>query len=127
MKYAVVVSGGKQYKITEGATIDVEHVRESEKGPFSFDTVLLYRSDSTFLVGTPHLSEVTVKGTIVDQVKGKKIRVAAFKSKVRHRRIKGHRQSLTRIHVDAITTGAEKKAENSAKAPRKTTVKSVKA
>lgn len=127
MKYAVIVSGGKQYRVTEGATIDVEHIPLAEKGAFSFDTVLLYRFEDTFLVGTPHLPQVSVKGSVVDNIKGKKIRVSTYKAKVRNRRVRGHRQHLTRIRVDAIQAGDEKKAETLEKPPRKRAAKTVKA
>ncbi len=120
MKYAVVASGGKQYPITEGQTIDVEHIPLSKKGPFTFDKVLLYRSENDFLVGKPYLSNITVKGSIIGDKKGEKIRVATYKAKVRNRKVFGHRQHLTTISIDSIT----KESEVFAKAPRRSTTKS---
>lgn len=107
MKYAVIVSGGKQYKITEGETIDVERITPHVKGAYTFDTVLLYRSDDTLLLGKPNLTGIAVKATVIGDIKGKKIRVATFKSKVRERKVHGHRQYLTRIRVDSIHTAGK--------------------
>lgn len=105
MKYAVVVYGGKQYRVTEGSVIDVERISPLVKGEFTFDTVILYHSDDTFLFGKPNLYEVAVKGTVIGDRKGQKIRVATYKAKVRNRTVHGHRQYLTRIQIQTIHAG----------------------
>jgi large subunit ribosomal protein L21 len=101
MKYAVVKTGGKQYKVSEGDILEVEKLT-SEVKEISLDNVLLYTADGAVKVGTPLLSDVVVKATILGDMRGKKIRVAKYKAKVRYRRVTGHRQALTRIQIQSI-------------------------
>lgn len=102
MKYAVIASGGKQYRVSEGDIIDVENLSIDEKKPVSFDTVLLYVVDGKITFGTPHVKGIAVLGESLGVQKGKKIRVAKFKAKVRYRRVMGHRQSLTRVKITKL-------------------------
>lgn len=110
MKYAVVKTGGKQYRIAEGDVIEVEKLNSEKDKEVIFDQVLLYTSDGVVKIGAPMLDGVTVKGTIIDQIKGEKIRVSKYKAKVRYRRVTGHRQLLTKVKIDSISGAGEKKA-----------------
>lgn len=106
MKYAVVKTGGKQYKVSEGDIIEVEKLNVEPDKDYSFDKVLLYASDGDVKIGTPLVKNVKVAGEILDNIKGKKIRVAKYKSKVRYRKVYGHRQALTKIQIKSIEIAA---------------------
>lgn len=113
MKYAVVRTGGKQYKIAEGDVIEVEKINEEKD--FIFDKVLLYTADGVIKVGTPLVEGVTVKASVISQVKGEKIRVSKYKAKVRYRRVTGHRQQLTQVKIESIAGKGEEKILKAAK------------
>lgn len=128
MRYAVIKTGGKQYKVTEGQIIEVERL-ESASGPsVIFNDVLLVAGEDSPVVGTPFISNIHVVGKVMGDIKGDKIRVAKFKAKARYRRVTGHRQSLTRVQIESIgssksNSGAEKSASSEKK--DKSTVKAV--
>ncbi len=109
MKYAVFASGGKQYKVTEGQTVDLEKLAVQAGESVNFDNVLLYVADGTVKIGQPQLDDVVVTAKVVDQIKGDKIRVAKFKAKARYRKVIGHRQHLTRVRIETIAAKGEKK------------------
>ena len=124
MRYAVIKTGGKQYKVTEGQVIEVERLDISSGPGVVFSDVLLVAGDGTPTVGTPLVSNVQVIGKVMENFKGEKIRVAKFKDKARYRRVTGHRQSLTRIQIESIgkaekSTQPAKNADEKA-SPRKT-------
>lgn len=103
MKYAVVEISGHQYKIAEGEEFDVDKI-EGEKGKkLTFDKVLLLVDEKKISLGKPLVKKAKVIAKIVDQFKGKKIRVATYKAKSRYRRVIGHRSQLTKIKVEKIT------------------------
>lgn len=114
MKYAVIQTGGKQYRVSEGDVLEVEHVASDNGQKITFAEVLLYAGDDGAKVGTPFVDGISVGAVVVEHVKGEKIRVAKFKAKARHRRVTGHRQSLTRIKIEAIHDGKPKKESASA-------------
>ena len=97
----MIRSGGKQYKVTEGDIIEVEKIAK-ENGPISFDEVLLVNKDSNLIIGKPLVEKAKVKGQILENFKGKKIRVVKFKSKSRYLRTRGHRQQKTRVKIEKI-------------------------
>ena len=102
MKYAVIRTGGKQYRVAEGDEIEVDKL-EAEKGKaFTFDEVLLFVDGDKVKIGQPLVKGVKVKAKIIDQIKGKKIRVATFKAKARYRRVKGFRSRLTKVKIEKI-------------------------
>jgi large subunit ribosomal protein L21 len=123
MKYEVVKTGGKQYKISEGDIVEVERLALDGKKEVVFDDVLLYTADGVVTVGTPMLSNVEVKATVLGDIRGKKIRVAKYKAKVRYRRVTGHRQALTRIQISSIGEKGTKKAVEKAEEKEKKEVK----
>jgi len=102
MKYAVVRSGGKQYKVAEGEEIVIEKITTPEGKTLNFDEVLLLVGDKKTKIGQPLIKGAKVKAKVVAHFKGKKIRVATFKAKSRYRRVKGHRQQLTRVKISSI-------------------------
>ena len=101
MKYAVIQTGGKQYKVSEGEVIEVEKISPEGK-TFDFPKVLLFVDEKKVLVGQPFLENVRVKGEILGEIKGPKVKVARFKAKSRYRRTKGHRQILSQVKIREI-------------------------
>lgn len=111
MKYAVIKSGGKQYKVCEGDIIEVERLEVSPNQKFSFDEILLYVSDQAVKIGKPRVEGILVGGKLLQHTKGDKIKVSKFKSKVRYRRTMGHRQSLSKVLIESINLGEGKKVK----------------
>ncbi|MFW6158503.1 MAG: 50S ribosomal protein L21 [Planctomycetota bacterium] len=102
--YAIIATGGKQYKVQPGQIIDVETV-EDRDGRVVFDTVLLCSGDDGVAVGSPTVEGAEVTGELVATVKGEK--VVAFKKRRRKdsQTKRGHRQVLSRVRIDEIKTG----------------------
>jgi len=100
--YAIVDSGGKQYKIREGETIRVEKISGEVGAAVTFDQVLLFSDGENISVGKPVLENVAVRGQIVEQGKAKKIIVFKYKRRKRYRRKQGHRQQYTAVKIDRI-------------------------
>jgi large subunit ribosomal protein L21 len=100
--YAVVRTGGKQYKVTEGDFFKIEKLPGDVGGEVVFDEVLLVSQGGDVRVGRPLLEGARVKGTIVEQGRDKKIIVFKMKRRKGYRRKQGHRQYYTGIRVDAI-------------------------
>jgi large subunit ribosomal protein L21 len=100
--YAVVATGGKQYKVEEGDTLRVEKLKGDVGGEVAFDRVLLFSDGETVKVGQPVLEGVSVRGHIVEQDKTKKILVFKYKRRKRYRRKQGHRQLFTAVKIDKI-------------------------
>ncbi len=100
--YAVVESGGKQYKVQEGEILRLEKIAGEVGAPVTFDKVLMLSDGETVDVGKPILDNVTVNGHIVQQGKAKKIIVFKYKRRKRYRRKQGHRQQYTAVQIDNI-------------------------
>lgn len=100
--YAVIASGGKQYKVEQGGVFRVEKIPGDIGAPVTFDTILMVSDGETVRVGTPTLAEATVQGHIVEQDKAKKILVFKYKRRKRYRRKQGHRQPYTAVKIDTI-------------------------
>jgi len=113
MKYAVIRTGSKQYKVEEQSSIAVEKLAGKPGDRVNFDDVLLLVDNGKVRIGQPKLVDIAVKGKIISQEKGDKIRVATYKAKSRYRRVIGHRQYLTQVRIESISTGksSEKKAK----------------
>jgi large subunit ribosomal protein L21 len=113
--YAIVKTGGKQYRVESGQTLLVERLPAEEGADIQLEP-LLYRSDET-LFDKDGLQKVTVTARVLAHVRGEKLRVFKFKPKRGYKRRTGHRQDLTRIEVLEISAGAAKaKAKAKAKA-----------
>jgi large subunit ribosomal protein L21 len=100
--YAIVESGGRQYRAEAGHSFTVEKLPYEVGEQIDLNNVLLLADDDKITVGQPSLDGVTVKATIVEQYRGKKIFVWKYKPSKRYRRRKGHRQNYTRLRVDDI-------------------------
>ena len=101
MKYAVISTGGKQYLVTEGQTINTEKIKVEKNKPVEFDEVLLLVNEEKVSIGQPTLG-VKVKGKVVDQVRDKKISVFKYKAKTGYHKKIGHRQNLTKVLIEKI-------------------------
>jgi large subunit ribosomal protein L21 len=102
--YAIVDSGGKQYKVKEGDILKVEKLAGEVGDNISFDKILMFSDDENVNIGTPLLEDVAVNGHIVEQGKAKKIIVFKYKRRKRYRRKQGHRQQFTAVKIDNIKT-----------------------
>ena len=112
MRYAIIDSGGKQYRVVEGRTIEVDRLPVEKGEKFGFERVLFMADGEDFLIGTPDLDGIEVEVTVVDHVKGPKIDRFKYRPKKRIRVRGGHRQQFTLLMVDFIgKPGEERKVE----------------
>ncbi len=100
--YAVIASGGKQYKVKAGEILRVEKIQGEVGEPISFEKVLMFSDGENVRIGQPDLDNVAVRGHIVEQGKSKKIIVFKYKRRKRYRRKQGHRQQFTEVKIDSI-------------------------
>ena len=99
--YAVIKTGGKQYRVEVGDSIYVEKLALEDGSTVEFDTVL-FANDDDIRVGTPVVDGVKVVGRVIRQAKGKKVYIFKFKSKKNYRKKQGHRQPYTQVEITAI-------------------------
>ena len=99
--YAVIETGGKQYRVEPGDVIDVERVA-GEDGQVRFDRVLMVTGDGGPKFGNPVVQGAAVTASLVGAVRGPKIRVFKMKRRKQYRRTRGHRQDLHRVRIDGI-------------------------
>ena len=112
MRYAIIDSGGKQYRVVEGRTIEVDRLPVEKGEKFGFERVLFMADGEDFLIGTPDLDGIEVEVTVVDHIKGPKIDRFKYRPKKRIRVRGGHRQQFTLLKVDFIgKPGEERKVE----------------
>ena len=109
--YAVVSSGGKQYRVEAGNELILERVPGDAGASITFDRVLLLGDGDAVTVGTPTVEGATVSGTVLGEALGPKLIVFKFKQKATYRRKNGHRQHLTRVRIDGINTSDGRRAE----------------
>jgi len=100
--FAIIKTGGKQYKVAEGDVVSIEK-HASEDGKIVFDDVLLTVDGDSIKVGTPFVSGASVAAKVLEEGKGKKKMVFRYKSKTRQRKKKGHRQLFTKIEITKIS------------------------
>jgi len=100
--YAVISSGGKQYRVEKDAILRVEKINGEVGAPVTFDKVLMFSDGENIRVGTPVLDDVSIQGHIVEQGKAKKIIVFKYKKRKRYRRKQGHRQLYTAVRIDTL-------------------------
>ena len=101
--YAVIQTGGKQYRVSEGDTLEIETITGEPGATVTFDDVLLVGSDDETRIGTPTVDGAKVAGTIVNHGKHKKLIVSKFRRRKNYKRKAGHRQNFTRVRIDGIT------------------------
>lgn len=100
--YAVIETGGKQYRVSVGETLAVERLTADAGTDLTIDRVLLVGGDGATRVGTPTVGGASVTARVEDHYRGEKIVVFKYKAKKRYRRRTGHRQSLTRLTITGI-------------------------
>ena len=102
--YAVIETGGKQYRVEPGQTLVVEKLNGSAGDAVEFDRVLLVSTADAVAVGRPLIEGAKVTGEIVDQVQGPKLTVFKFRRRKDYRRRTGHRQDLTAVKIGQVVT-----------------------
>ena len=110
--YAVIRTGGKQYKVKVGDLIDVEKLGGDDGASLELEPLLVVDDDGKVTSAAADLANAKVTASVVDHHRGKKIRVFTYKNKTRQRRTLGHRQSLTRLKVETIDLGRKRAARS---------------
>jgi large subunit ribosomal protein L21 len=105
--YAVVKTGGKEYRVTKGDLIRVEKMEGKIGDQVELKEVLMVSDQEQVQVGTPVLPRASITGRIVEEVKGKKVLTYKMKKRKNYRRFKGHRQPYTYLKIDDIQTGIQ--------------------
>ena len=100
--YAVIKTGGKQYRVSAGDSIDVEKLPHEVGEQIELDQVLLVANGNGSKIGQPLVEGAKVKATVTRQAKGRKVIVFKYRPRNRYRRKKGHRQHYTRLRIDEI-------------------------
>ena len=108
MSYAVIVTGGKQYRVMEGETLRVEKLEGDVDSELKFDQVLLIGSGDSINIGGPLISGALVAATIVKHGRADKIRIIKFRRRKHHMKQQGHRQHYTEIKITGINAGDKK-------------------
>ncbi len=101
--YAVIRTGGKQYKVHEEQVLKVEKLEGNEGSQIEFDDILMYSDGETITLGSPKVDNASVKAQILEQGRGKKTLVFKYKRRKGYRKMRGHRQHYTEIKIDSIT------------------------
>jgi len=100
--YAVIKSGGKQYKVSPGDVVRVEKLGQEAGTTVEFDEVLAVNNDQNLVVGSPLVANARVSGTVVETGKAKKVLIFKYKRKKQYKVFRGHRQRFTAVKIDAI-------------------------
>lgn len=102
--YAVIETGGKQYRVTPGDVLDIERLPDldDDDSTIEFDRVLMVSGDDGVQTGSPVLDGATVKATLLKEVRGPKVRVFKMKRRKGYKRNNGHRQNYMRVQIDDI-------------------------
>ena len=101
--YAIIETGGKQYRVQEGDVVFVEKLDVTEGEAIGFDKVLVVSNDEGLNVGKPYVENATVGATVLSQGKAKKVIIYKYKAKKDYRKKQGHRQPFTKVKIDSIT------------------------
>lgn len=100
--YAIIETGGKQYKIQEGDVINVEKLGVEAGSEYIFENVLAVSNDDDFKVGAPYIAGVNVTASVIGDGKAKKVIIYKYKSKKGFHKKKGHRQPFTKLKIEKI-------------------------
>jgi large subunit ribosomal protein L21 len=101
--YAVIRTGGKQYKVAAGETVRVEQIQVPEGEEVVIDEVLAVGEGADLKVGNPLVSGASVKATVVKQGKDDKVRIFKMRRRKHYKKSQGHRQTYTELHISAVT------------------------
>jgi large subunit ribosomal protein L21 len=100
--YAVIKTGGKQYRVKEGDLLEIEKLGAEKGQKINFDQVFLIEDEGRVLVGTPVVENAVVRVEVVENYKGDKVLIFKKKRRKQYRRTKGHRQELTKVRIEKI-------------------------
>ncbi|AOT72767.1 50S ribosomal protein L21 [Geosporobacter ferrireducens] len=100
--YAIIETGGKQYRVQEGDTLFIEKLEASQGDTVEFDKVLAVSKDGQLVLGTPVVGGAKVSATVVENGKGPKVIVFKYKAKKDYRKKQGHRQPYTKVKIEQI-------------------------
>ena len=103
--FAVIRTGGKQYKVEANSVVKVERLSGDSGAQVSFDDVLMVGADGETTIGSPTVAGASVTGTIVEQGRDRKIHIFKFRRRKNYIRKNGHRQHYTRVRIDDISVG----------------------
>jgi len=103
--YAIIRTGGKQYRVSEGDHIAVERLEADEGSELTIDDVLLIADGESVSVGDPTVAGATVAARVEEHFRDRKVTVFKYKNKTRQRKLRGHRQQRTRLTITGITSG----------------------
>ena len=101
--YAVIETGGKQYRVSEGQAIKFEKLAVEPGAKIHFDKVLMVANGDSIQVGSPYISGGTVTAEVLSQGRGKKVKIIKFRRRKHYRRQMGHRQYFTEVKITAIS------------------------
>jgi large subunit ribosomal protein L21 len=101
--YAVIMSGGKQYRVAEGDVLNIEKLDAEAGAQIEFDKVLLVAKDENIKLGTPYVKGAKVKAEIVMHGRGEKVHIIKFRRRKHYMRHQGHRQDFVAVKISAIT------------------------
>jgi large subunit ribosomal protein L21 len=101
--YAVIQTGGKQYRVAEGNKLMVEKIFVEEGESFQFDKVLMVAKGENIVLGKPFIEQATVNAKVIRHGRGEKIRIVKMRRRKNSRRITGHRQSFTEVEIIGIS------------------------
>lgn len=102
MKYAIIETGGKQYRVTEGDTLFIEKLNVEADQDITFDKVLAIMDEGSSVFGAPTVAGASVSAKVIKNGKGKKVRVYKMKPKKGYQRTQGHRQPYTKVQIGTI-------------------------
>ncbi len=105
--YAVIKTGGKQYRVEQGDTLTIEKLDAEAGKTVTFEDVLLIGTDKETIADNKALAKASVKATVLEQIKDDKILVFKYKAKKGYKKMQGHRQKLTKIKIDDISKGKD--------------------
>ena len=101
--YAIIETGGKQYKVTEGDVITVEKLAVEQRQQYDFDKVIMVAKENDVTVGAPYVAGAKVSASVLGEGKHKKVVVYKYKSKKGFHKKKGHRQPFTKLQIQSIS------------------------
>ena len=100
--YAIILSGGKQYKVKEGDVVKLEKLESGAGDKINFDNVLMVADGEKVTLGTPYVAKAKVSGEVVEQARHKKVKILKFRRRQNSMRRQGHRQHYTAVKITGI-------------------------